>query len=596
MILRALVDYYDRSRDLAPPGWEYKRIPYLIEITEEGRFVQLSSLRSGPKTADIAPSLVPQSEGRSGTRAFEKPNLLWDHIGFVLGHAKSTLETDVALAEKQNQHFRQRIEDWAERLPKSRVIRAIRHFYKLDEYLRVKSDSAWEEASAIAGCNVTFRLIGDVDLAVHEPGIRALIDQNSERTSDGPRAICLITGEIVPIRRLHSDISGVGRQPAPLSAINDDSLPAFSSYGKHQGENFPVGDSAVFKYTTALNHLLRPDSAQKLKIADATTVYWSQRKDLTLEDDWLSKILSDDDPNAHVRQVELVLRSVHTGNPLDSNSENRFFVLGLYPPNKARIAVRFWHEAPLHVMTARVAKWFDDLMLDHMPSLPKYPSLRGLLRSVALKRQDDNIPPSLCGDVLRSIFTGAALPESLLNLSIQRIRLEQGAKRGIADDEARYLRAAIIKACLNRSIRLAKSSEKVYAIMLDPDNEQPAYRLGRLFAILEKIQEESAGGLLNKTIRDRYYGAASSTPASIVPLLLKLKNHHVSRLDDRGQRKLYRAFQDNRPDDYIGQVMWGLSDIPSHLSLHEQGRFALGYYHQRQAFFAKPHLDRVEDH
>jgi CRISPR-associated protein Csd1 len=166
-----------------------------------------------------------------------------------------------------------------------------------------------------------------------------------------------------------------------------------------------------------------------------------------------------------------------------------------------------------------------------------------------------------------------------LNLAVQRCRAER---------EVPYLRAAVVKACLNRSIRLSASTEEVYDAMLDPANNQPAYRLGRLFAVLEKIQEESAGGTLNKTIRDRYYGAASSTPASVVPLLLKLKNHHIGKLDDRGHRMLYRAFQDRRPDDYIGDVLAGVDDIPGHLNLPEQARFALGYYHQREAFFAKP--------
>ena len=125
--------------------------------------------------------------------------------------------------------------------------------------------------------------------------------------------------------------------------------------------------------------------------------------------------------------------------------------------------------------------------------------------------------------------------------------------------------------------------------MLDTSNPNAAYRIGRLFAVLEKIQEESSGGpgRLNSTIRDRYYGAISSTPASVLPLLLKLKNHHLGKLDDRAKAMLYRAFQDSRPDDYIGKIMWGLDQIPGHLPLHDQGRIALGYYHQRQAFFSK---------
>jgi CRISPR-associated protein Csd1 len=122
--------------------------------------------------------------------------------------------------------------------------------------------------------------------------------------------------------------------------------------------------------------------------------------------------------------------------------------------------------------------------------------------------------------------------------------------------------------------------------MLDPDNLNTAYRLGRLFAVLEKIQEEASPGL-NATIRDRYYGAASSSPATVFPMLLKLKNHHVSKLDERARKMLYRAFQDNKPDNYIGLILEGVSNIPSHLALPDQGRFALGYYHQRQAFFTK---------
>lgn len=133
--------------------------------------------------------------------------------------------------------------------------------------------------------------------------------------------------------------------------------------------------------------------------------------------------------------------------------------------------------------------------------------------------------------------------------------------------------------------------------MLDPSNHNPAYRLGRLFAVLEKIQEESAGGAgkLNATIRDRYYGAASSSPASVFPTLLKLEKHHVSKLDERGKKMLYRAFNNNRPDDYVGQVLSHVPEIPNHLALPEQGRFALGYYHQRQAFFSKQGNDQNTD-
>jgi CRISPR-associated protein Csd1 len=582
MILQSLVEYYDRSGDeVAPPGWERKRIPYIIEIDEDGRFVQLTSMRTGTRATEVTPSLVPKSETRSGIKAYEKPNLLWDHLGFVLGHAKSDDLSDVEQAKKQFEHFRVRVEHIANALPDCNAVQAVRRFYVNTEYKRVRSDSHWPEATAIAGCNVTFRLVEQGSLVVHDDRIRAYVDVDEAsgvaHGEEPPRtAACLVTGALDVVQRLHPPISGVSAKPAPLAAINDGSVPAFASFGKHQGDNFQVGRTAAFKYTTALNHLLRPDSRQRVRIGDASCVFWALRPD-EIEDELAALLGIGDDPDAQTQQVKALFDAVHTGAFDGARGQNQFHVLGL-APNAARIAVRFWHSAPLVDAALRIREWFDDLALVGAPHDPPHPALRSLLRSVALQRKDDNVPPTLPGDVLRAIFEGTALPSLWLNLAVQRCRAER---------EVTYLRTAVIKACLNRSIRLSRSPKEVYTAMLDPANTQPAYRLGRLFAVLEKIQEESAGGSLNKTIRDRYYGAASSTPASVVPLLLKLKNHHVGKLDDRGQRMLYRAFQDHKPDDYIGKVLHGVGEIPAHLSLPEQGRFALGYYHQRQAFFTK---------
>ncbi|MBL8330851.1 MAG: type I-C CRISPR-associated protein Cas8c/Csd1 [Rubrivivax sp.] len=581
MILQALVAYYDRSQDMAPAGWERKRIPYVIEIDADGRFVQLSSLRTGTRATEVATSLVPKSETRSGVNAHEKPNLLWDHLGFVLGHAKADLPKEQEQARKQFHHFRQRVDELVEAIPDCPGLLALQKFYLRKEHERVRLDSQWKDAAGIAGCNVTFRQAETGQLLAHDARIRAHVDRVSSASApeaDGGdlSGTCLVTGERDHIERLHAAIGGISAKPAPLAAINDGSLPAFASYGKHQGENFPVGRTAAFKYTTALNHLLRPDSRQRLRLGEASCIFWGQEPD-DLETGLAAILGLEDDPDAHTQQVSALMNAVHSGGFDGARGKNRFHVLGL-APNSARIVVRFWHSASLAEIATRVREWFDDTALSGGPFDKPYPALRMLLRAVVLQRKDDNVPPTLAGDVLRAIFEGTALPALWLNLAVQRCRAER---------EVPYLRAAVIKACINRSLRLSNSHEEVYTAMLDTTNTQPAYRLGRLFAVLEKIQEESAGGGLNKTIRDRFYGAASSTPASVVPMLLKLKNHHLGKLDDRGQRMLYRAFQDHRPDDYIGAVLDGVGDIPAHLSLPEQGRFALGYYHQRQAFFSK---------
>jgi CRISPR-associated protein Csd1 len=399
MILQALVEYYDRSDDVAPPGWERKRIPYIIEINKTGRFVQLTSMRTGTRSTDVTPSLVPRSETRAGTRAYEKPNLLWDHVGFVLGHAKSEVPSEIEQAAKQFEHFRRRVDSIAAALPACGAVQAVQRFYAAGEHHRVRDDRQWSEAAAIAGCNVTFRIVDQNDLVVHDEQVRAYVEaggrHGAQPTDEAPLAVaaCLVTGERDVVERLHPAIAGVSAKPAPLSAINDGSVPAFASFGKHQGENFPVGRMAAFKYATALNHLLRPGSRQRVRIGEATCVFWAQRAD-PIEDDLAAMLGLSDDPDAQAQQVKALFDAVHTGAFDGARGANRFHVLGL-APNAARIAVRFWHTAPLHDIAQRIRQWFDDLALVGAPHDPAHPALRSLLRAVALQRQDDNVPPTL---------------------------------------------------------------------------------------------------------------------------------------------------------------------------------------------------------
>jgi CRISPR-associated protein Csd1 len=219
-------------------------------------------------------------------------------------------------------------------------------------------------------------------------------------------------------------------------------------------------------------------------------------------------------------------------------------------------------------LAQRIQGHFEDIRIVHADFEPEHLSLFRLLTGLALLNKADNIPPNLGGEVMRAILEDRPYPAPMLNLAVQRCRAEQ---------KPTYARAAAIKAYLNRVIRRANANEREFLPMLDPANLNPAYRLGRLFAVLEKIQEEASPGL-NATIRDRYYGAASSTPVSVFTTLLRLKNHHLGKLNQG------RAVQ---MEKLIGEIMQGLDDFPRQLALPDQGRFALGYYHQRQNFFTK---------
>ena len=586
MILQALNDYYrrkaadpDPARRLPAFGLEEKEIPFILEIDVAGRWLPpiRDTRRKEGKRLLGQRFLVPQAVKRaSGIAA----NLLWDTAEYVLGVDTRGKPERVA---EQHAAFRVRIEALPEPTTALPGVVAVRKFLDAVDLAALANDPLWPET--LEGNPVmSFRLQGEVELVCQHPAV-ALATATAEEGESSDSAFCLVSGAMAPAERLHAAIKGVwGAQSSGANVVSFN-LDAFNSYGKRQGANAPVGKPAAFAYTTALNHLLGRDSRQRVQVGDASTVFWAERPSdfETLVPDLFGESPKDD-PDRGARALDALYRSIHSGHFVSDEDPTRCYVLGL-APNAARIAVRFWQTGTAAELGARLRRHFDDLDVARGPNDSRYLSLFRLLAGLAVQGKADNIPPRLGGEVVRAVLAGddVAYPTVLLQGAVGRCRAEQ---------RVTYPRAAVLKACLNRSIRNANrnstsATEKEFAPMLDTTHPSPAYRLGRLFAVLEKIQEEASPGL-NATIRDRYYGAAASTPATVFPMLLKLKNHHVSKLDERGKKMLYRAFSDNRPDDYIGQVLNEVPDIPNHLALQDQGRFALGYYHQRQAFFTKP--------
>jgi len=578
MILQALNEYYRRKIDDPDPakrlpafGLEQKEIPFVLEITAEGALVQLRDTRELVGKKKVGRSFrVPQGVKKtSGVAA----NLLWDSMEYVLGVDTRGKPERVV---EQHAAFRARIDALPVRTREDDGIQAVLRFLSSIDRRRLEAEAVWSELLETNPV-MSFLLYGDADLVCQRPAVVSAA-LNASDEADASQAMCLVSGEMAPVERLHAPIKGVwGAQTSGANIVSFNAR-AFESYGKtqRQGENAPVSKAAAFAYTTALNHLLRKDSLQRMQVGDTSTVFWADQ-DHELEAA-LAAILGESlkgDPDGNTLAVRALYSAVQSGSlGTLERAQNRFHVLGL-APNAARVSIRFYHCLPLNDLAARIVAHFDDLKMVRGKTDAEFPSVFRLLAAVAAQGKADNIPPNLGGAVMDAVLGGPTVPYPALwlNAAVNRCRAEQSVT---------YLRAAAIKACLNRSIRRQQqasnpSPEKEFLPMLDLTNVNAAYRLGRLFSALEKIQEEASPGL-NATIRDRYYGAASSTPVAVFTTLLRLKNSHLKKLSV-GRSMWFEKL--------LGEVLGAVKDFPKHLTLQDQGRFALGYYHQRQAFFTK---------
>lgn len=567
MILQALCDYYKRKLSfepgsLPPVGYESNAISFVIVIDDNGHYVNLDDWRIGEgRRLHGKPEFVPQGKDRPGVKAWETAFLLWDHPRYVFG---PIMPGNNPLASKRFEQFRKKVSEVFPDPALDVGVHAVARFLVNPPWEKLRQHPLWKDIEASTG-NVSFKLASEKDLVCQSQTVQKVVASEFENDEGIGVGYCLISGELGAIERLHPATPVQGSQST--AKIHSFNLPAFISFGKEQGANAPVGKRAAFAYTTALNYLLSKESTQRIQVGDASTVFWSE-KHTDLEDTFadLFDEPPKDDPAKQTRAIETLFKAPQAGALSDEGGNTRFYVLGL-APNAARISVRFWQVGTVTEMSARIRQHFEDLEIIHASFEKPYLSLFRLLISTATQGKSENIPPNLAGEFMRAILAGLPYPLTLLQAAVRRIRAER---------EVTYPRAALIKACLNRQARYSPFQEKEIAVSLDDSNTNPGYRIGRLFAALEKVQEEAVNP--GATIRDRFYGAASSTPVTVFANLMKLKNHHLAKLEEGRKRYFERL---------IGQIMSDINDFPAHLSLADQGRFAIGYYHQRQAFFTK---------
>lgn len=583
MILQSLCDYYVRKQranqnSIPPHGYEESAISFVIVIEAGGRFVNIEDWRVGEgKRKRGKPLFVPQGIDRTGKDSWKTAFLFWDHPRYVLGVPKDG--DDKGMPGKRLSTFHQRIHQTFPDISVDAGVSAVVRFYADENNMEsVKRHPLWREIRDGNG-NVSFKLNSATDLICQSSVVVDAVVREFNAKNEIGLGQCLVSGEVSPIAKLHPATPVPGSQAtAKLHSFN---LEPFGSYGKDKGANAPVSNKATFEYTTALNHLLSsrgwPSKKQCLQVGDAWTVFWSDKP--TEFETSVVDIFGDpvrDDPDSDTAIVESSLKAIEKGLVESNEGRTRFFVLGL-APNIARIAIRYWHHGTVAEMAGRIKQYFVDLEIVHGDDERAHLSISAILASTANATKYDSkkpnlvyhngkyfdVKPNLGGELMRSVFADLPYPQTLLAATIRRIR---------AEHEVTYPRAALIKACVNRHTRkFNQSEEEELKMSLNENEPNVAYRLGRLFAVLERIQEEANG---KATIRERYYGAASGTPVAVFPTLLKLKNHHIGKLENKG-----RAIN---LEKLIGAIVQGVNEFPPQLDLKDQGRFAIGYYHQKQ--------------
>ena len=578
MILHALTQYYQRKAEsddgVAPEGFENKEIPFIIVIDKQGKFIQLEDTRELKNKKKVARTfLVPKGLGRSGSKSYEVSNLLWDHYGYVLAYAG---EKGQEQADKQHASFTANVNELKQALPDDAGVAAVAAFLaSAEEKSKVMQAANWAECAKVKGCNLSFRLVDEtVDLVCQSKAVQAYVSQANQAQSDNiPKGICLVTGKLAPIARLHNPVKGVNAKPTPFTSVN---LSAFESYGKEQGFIFPVGEQVMFEYTTALNTLLAGEN--RFRIGDVTAICWSA-KPTPLEEHLASLINGGgkDNPDAHIDAVKSLYKSLYNGKYTEPDGKEKFYLLGL-SPNSARIVVRFWHETTVAALSESIAAWYDDLQMvrgENSP-YPEYMPLPRLLGNLVLDGKMENLPSDLIAQITDAALNNRVLPVSLLQAALRRNKAEQ---------KITYGRASLLKAYINRAIRAGRlKNMKELTMSLDRNRQDIGYVLGRLFAVLEKTQAEANPGL-NATIADRYFGSASSTPIAVFGTLMRLLPHHLNKLEFEG-----RAVQLQWE---IRQILEHCQKFPNHLNLEQQGLFAIGYYHETQFLFTKDALKNL---
>ena len=572
MILQALVKYYEdleKQGKLPRQGWCQAKVSYGINLSTDGNIKNIiwlkDEIQAGKKQIWTSKTMsVPAMLTRSSGIA---ANFLCDNSKYLLGIDKSgTGKRIVECFEAAKKKHLKLLGNAS-----GEMAQAICAFFRNWDPEEAKKNIVvlenWEEITD--GGNLIFCM--NEGYAQDDDEIQKIWDAENEQTETDAEGICLVTGERTEISRIHRNIKGVPGAQSSGAALVSFNAPSFESYGKEQSYNAPVGKYAEFAYTSALNYLLA-QRKYTFPLGDSMIVYWAEEAKLEYQDVLLALLnpVKDNQNEVHAFFEKLRKDEQIMINDMELNPSQKFYILCL-APNAARLSVRFFYQSSFGNITKNLACHYERMqMIKPKWEEREYLGIEDMLKETVNMNSRDKKPISnMAAMVFSAILQNSRYPASLYTDTLIRIRAEQGC--------VTWGRASIIKAFLMKN---HKNTEGEICMGLNEESKDVAYVLGRLFSVLESIQTDANPGI-KSTIRDRYFNSACATPASVFPVLFKLKNSHIKKLErEKESAKVYY-------EKLLTQIVGKLEMYPKRLSLEEQGRFILGYYHQMQKKYEK---------
>lgn len=589
-MLQDLVRYYDilakdTNSGICKLGYGEAKISYAINLSKDGELLNLLSLKvadsKGKKYVSVS-KMVPEPVKKTVNVA---ANFLWDNSSYVFGiddkgkpersekcffeFKRLCLQVMQSVENEETKAMTQYLEQWEPKVAAECP--------QLQAYLE----------DIYGGANFIFHVEG-MDHYIHEnKEIMTAWERYKSQSQSEVQSICLVTGEKLPIARLHPIIKGIrGGQAMGNTLISYNDL-AYESYGKEkaQGYNACISEKAAYEYSTVLNKLLS-DNEHKIYIGDTTVLFWAESTQRVYQDvliNWLNPQASSMkeetmQSKSGNKDIKSILSHIRDGIARDEEIDEdiSFCILGL-APNAARISVRFFIKDSFGEILKHLERHYQDMQLEKQfnDEMNLIPIWRMLSETVSKKSTNKDASPLLAGSVMRAILLGAKYPDILYQSILMRIR---------AEHDISYYKVSIIKACLIRKSHLSDIQRGGLTMALNKDCTNMAYILGRLFAILEKIQLDGVEAI-NTTIKDKYFNSACANPANIFPMLLKLSNHHLNRISDDGKR----ISSEKRLNEIMELITVDDEAVsfPKSLSYDDQGLFVIGYYHQRNDFYKK---------